>query len=342
MSIRCAAVGLGLMTLATWCGGAAPLRADDAAAAPTFDLTPRLGPQAGCQATVTLEAGGELLVPAESGRGEKRLPLSIVARLEYQEQLVRWSDDMEQGARSVRRYTTATANTKTDAQSQELKLPENRRLAAVDSSDLGTAIRALDGPLTRDEFILLDAVGNTLVIDRLLPKRALAEGDGWDHDPGVMAALLGMDHIAVCEVRSVVTGQENGQVQIRLAGTVHGTVHGARTEMELRGAYLFHTQRGRISKLNLAIKELRKPGEAAPGLDLTARVSVVAAPLPLTDELAQDLDKPAWPTTQHDWYMLARVLHYGSRHDILLSALLLDELDVAEWIYERIPLLPGS
>src|SRR4029079_775598 len=96
--------------------------------------------------------------------------------------------------------------------------------------------------------------------------RELKQGEGWDHDADTMAALLGMDHVAVCEVRSVITGEENRQVQIRLAGAVHGMFEGAASEMDLRGAYLFHLDEGRITKFNLAIKELRKSGEVSSGL----------------------------------------------------------------------------
>jgi hypothetical protein len=60
---------------------------------------------------------------------------------------------------------------------------------------------------------------------------------------------------------------------------VHGTVEGAATEIDLRGAYLFHLDEGRITKMNLAIKELRKPGEVTPGLDVVAKLSLTATPI---------------------------------------------------------------
>lgn len=255
-------------------------RGADDAAAPTYNLTARLKPGDVAEITTTLEVGGDLVTPAEDGKGDAKLPLSIVAKQTYLEQLVAWSADPAEAVRSIRRYSTATANTKTDSQSEELTLPPNRQLIIAEASDLGVALGGIDGPLTRNEFILLDAVGNTLALDRLLPGKSLREGDGWDHDPSAIGVLLGMDHVSVCEVRSVVTGEDNRQVQIRMAGTVHGSVNGASAEMELRAAYLYHLDRGRITKLNLAIKQHLKPGDVAPGLDVTAKLSVVAAPMP--------------------------------------------------------------
>jgi hypothetical protein len=87
-----------------------------------------------------------------------------------------------------------------------------------------------------------------------------------------------MDRVAMCDVRSVVTGEENRQVKIRMGGTVHGTVDGAAAEMELRAAYLYDLSAGRITKLNLAIKQRSKPTTLTAGLDVVAKLSVVVKP----------------------------------------------------------------
>jgi hypothetical protein len=253
------------------------LAVEQLADSPAFDLTARrtVGDLADVRAI--LEVGGELFVPGDSGV-QKALPLSVHAKLAYFEQLITWPADPADPARSLRRYSQAQATIKTDAQAVERKVREPQRLIVAELSDRGLAMSGLDAPLTRDEFDLINAVGNTLVVDRLLPGRSLREGEGWDHDAASIGALLGMDHVAVCEVRSVVTGVDKGQVEIRMAGAVHGTVDGAASEFDVRGAYLFHLERGRITKLNLAIRETRKIGEVTPGLDVTAKLSLVAKP----------------------------------------------------------------
>jgi hypothetical protein len=218
------------------------------------------------------------LVPVQ-GAEDKKLALNVSAKLAYAEQLLQWPADPGEPGRSLRRYSTAEATIKTDATSVERQLPTERRDVVADLSRYGFAMRGLESPLTRDQFDLLNVAANSLALDRLLPGKSVAEGDGWDHGMDVIAELLGMDHIAVCDVRSIVTGEENRQVQIRMAGTVHGSVDGAATEMEVRGAYLFHLDRGRITKLNLAIKERRKPGEVAPGVDVVAKLSLTALPI---------------------------------------------------------------
>jgi hypothetical protein len=255
----------------------AALHAADEAEPTAYDLTARLRPGDAAEVIATLEVGGDLLVPAAEGEPTK-VPLSVAAKLNYTEQLLAWSTAPAEAARSLRRYSAAQATIKTDKTGVERSLPAERGTVVAELADVGCAIGGIDGPLTRGEFDLLDVVGNTLALDRLLPGTTLHEGDGWDHDPATIGALLGMDHVAVCEVRSVITGEENRQVQIRLAGTVQGTVDGAATEMELRAAYLYHLDRGRITKCNLAVKEHRKPGEVGPGLDVVAKLSVSTAP----------------------------------------------------------------
>lgn len=256
-------------------------------ASPGYDLTARAMPGAVAALTTTLEVGGELLVPNEKGAengaekgAQTKLPLSVVANLAFTEQLLEWSPDSAAAARSLRQYTVAEATIKTDETSVQRTLPADRLLVAAELSDSGFALRGLQSPLSRDQYDLVDMVGNTLAFDRLLPGRTLREGEGWDHDAEAIGMLLGMDHVAICEVRSVVTGEDHRQVQIRMAGTVHGTVDGAATEMELRAAYLYHLDRGRVTKMNLAIKERRKPGEVSPGLDVVAKLAATVAPVP--------------------------------------------------------------
>lgn len=234
--------------------------------------------QAGDQAevTVSLEVGGEIVVADDKGR-EKRLPMSVVAKCGYREQLLAWPAEAAEPARSLRRYSEALATIKGEDRGTDLSLPEDVGMIVAELAPEGAALAGLDQPLSREQFDLVNIVGNTLAIDRLLPNKTIAESDGWDHDASAIGPLLGMDHVAVCEVRSVVTGEESRQVKIRLAGTVHGTVDGAATEMELRGAYLYHLDAGRITKLNLTIKEVRKAGEVSPGLDVSAKLTLVAA-----------------------------------------------------------------
>jgi hypothetical protein len=248
------------------------------AAGKAYRLAPRLASGDAARVAVSLEVGGELIVPADDGQ-DVRLPMSVVAKLAYTEQLIAWWSDPAMASRSLRRYSEAHATIKSAEKGDSRDLPPADRMIVAKAGPDATSLNGLERRLTRPEYDLVDVVGNSLIVDRLLPGRELKPSDGWDHDAATIGALLGMDHVAICEVRSVVLGEESRQVKIRMAGTIHGTVEGAATEMDVRGAYLFHLDEGRITKFNLAIKEVRKPGEVSPGLDVVAKLSLVATPI---------------------------------------------------------------
>ncbi|WP_428307293.1 hypothetical protein [Lacipirellula sp.] len=231
-----------------------------------------------------MEVGGDLFAKDAEGN-EAKLATSVVADMSYDERLINWSSYAEKPARSLRNYFTAKATLKTDELGADRQLAKDDRVIVVDvAADGSSALNGLEQTLTRHEFDLVNVIGNSLLIERLLPGRALKESEGWDHDAQTIGGLVGMDNVAVCEVRSVVTGMENRQVQIRLAGVIHGTVDGAASEMDLRGAYLFHLDERRITKFNMAIKEVRKAGEVSPGLDVVAKLSLVMTPLSKTNQ----------------------------------------------------------
>lgn len=263
-----------------------------ATAAPTYLLKAELPPGTKSKVTVKLEVGGEMLMPTEK-EGVKKLPLKVLGTLAYREQLIAWSTDPQSPVRSIRDYETAAAQFEVEAQKTDRKLPDDRRLLLSEVRDGHCVLTGSDSPLTREQFDLVNVVGNSLAIDRLLPNKEMKESDTWTHDPATIGALLCMDHVAVCDVSSVVAEEKDRQVQIRLAGTVHGTVDGTPTEMELRAAYLFHLDQKRITRFNLAIKEARKSSDIVPGLDVVAKAFVEIDPEKQPIEFPAKIQKTA-------------------------------------------------
>ncbi|MEM9657884.1 MAG: hypothetical protein AAF961_05930 [Planctomycetota bacterium] len=225
-----------------------------------------------------MKVGGELLTRNEQGQ-TIRLPMSTVANLNFQEQLLAWSNEAGGPRRSLRRYGAATATLKADDAGLQRDLPTDRRTVVAAIEEGKFVLNGLDAPLTRDERDLVAVIGDTLSIDQLLPGRDVHAGEPWSHEDAAIGSLLAMDHVAVCEASSVMVGAEGHQVRIKLSGTIHGSVDGSATEAELRAEYLYDLDDGRITKFNLAVKENRKVGEIAPGLDVVAKLSVIVTPL---------------------------------------------------------------
>ena len=146
------------------------------------------------------------------------------------------------------------------------QLPENLRLIAVEQSEQRPLLYCPSALLDREQLDLIDVVGNTLAIDRLLPTKLVAEGDSWPNDEAVMRALFTLDTVAVCEVQSVLDSCNESYAKIRLEGVVHGLSDGAAVEQDVRGVYLFDRRSRRVTRLNLAVREKRSIGGATPGL----------------------------------------------------------------------------
>ena len=243
----------------------------------SYLLKPDLAPGDSWSASVKLQLGGER-IKKRAGDTVKE-PISVLGKLQYEEQIVRWIADSSEPVSSVRYYDLAAAKVEVEQESQIRQLPESSRVVFTEILGQQSFLSSNKKPLTRNHFDLVNTMPNTLAIQRLLPGRALVEGESWEHHEHTMGPLLGLDYVAVCEVSSVVIGMENNHVQLRMAGTVHGTIDGAPTEMELRGAYLFHLDQKRISKFNLAIKEKRTASDVIPGMDVVAKATIVMSPV---------------------------------------------------------------
>ena len=117
----------------------------------------------------------------------------------------------------------------------------------------------------------------------------VAKDATWNHDAALMGALLALDSVAVCEVQSVLDEFNASFAKIRLAGVVHGTADGAATQREIRGVYLFDRKLRRVTRMNLAVREMRSIGGATPGLQgvgkMQIKIDAIQSSPELTDEV---------------------------------------------------------
>jgi len=274
----------------------------------TLDLTSRLPADDLTRVRVELEVGGMLQLNREgssltdnSDNPSDQLPIHVDAKLSYDERrLNRLGELALAGSRptaisAVRHYHEAEAKIRIDQLTHLRTLtPQNRSVLLRQPATARAIFVGVDGLLQRQQLDLIDVIGNSLTIDRLLPAKLVSETDSWNQDAGTMASLLGLDTVTVCEVSSVIDKTTPRYVQVRMGGTVHGMIDGAPTELELRGLYRFDRRWRRVTRMNLAVKEQRTVGHATPGLDVVAKVRLVVEPLEssskLTDGLIARLD----------------------------------------------------
>lgn len=258
-----------------------------------LDLSPRIAAGDLARVSVELKAGGSLLVRAEQTESNAELaepsslPMEVTANLTYEE--LRLPVRAEPSIWAARHYSQADASIKVENAGKQPMLPADCGLVLVQVEPSGrTFFATSQGPLQRNEFDLIHTVGNSLLLNRLLPTESVSSSESWTHDTDTMAGLLALDSVSVCEVSSIIEKISSRYVQLRLAGTVHGVVDGAATELELKGIYRFNKRLRRITHCNLAVKEKRSLGGATPGLEVVAKLKIVVAPLAHSKHLSKD------------------------------------------------------
>jgi hypothetical protein len=270
-----------------------------AAAAPTganserINLVPRTAADDLAEVTAEVTMGGTLKVPQKDGKtGEaQELPTSVSTTLKYDECRFT-SATAGRPTRSARDYDQAEVVIKVDNDGQTQKLSDERRLIVVANPGGRLLMSSPAGPLTREELDLIDAFGDSLIVDGLLPSQPVAEGDTWNNDGAVLAGLLSLDSVANCDVQSVLDKFNADFALSRLEGSVVGTFDGAATEMEVKGVYLFDRKLGRVTKLNLAVKEKRAIGGATRGLDGVAKLKMTIRPITTSEHLTPEVLGP--------------------------------------------------
>ncbi len=243
--------------------------------------------------SIQLEAGGHNVVRPtkddKSATAEQSLPISVAAKLGYDEKRLAPSGDAAPGTvLAVRYYDQAEAVIKVRDTGHSPHLADDRRLIVLEQGAQRAMPFCPNGPLSREQLDLIDVVGDAYSLNRMLPKQPVANGESWANDASVMGPLLTMDTVAVCEVQSVLDESNANFAKVRLAGDVQGTADGAAVEQEVRGVYLYDRKLRRITRLNLAVHEKRSIGGATPGLDAVAKVQIkidqIATSANLSDE----------------------------------------------------------
>jgi hypothetical protein len=279
--------------------------------------------------TIKFEAGGHNLISKEADENtlkastakeeEQRIAISVSAKLAYDELRLPTSADppTEGTALAVRYYDEADAVIKVDTTGRTPRLAEDRRLIVLEHAVPRPGLYSPDGPLTREQLDLVDVVGNSFVVDGLLPTNPVAEGDTWASDATVLGQLLTLDSVAVCEVQSILEGFNADFAKVRVAGMVHGNEDGAATQQEVRGVYLFDRHLRRITRINLAIRVKRSIGGATPGLEAVAKLEITIDPLKESAHLTGDvISKVAGQATpSRELLFEAGALGFRFRHD---------------------------
>lgn len=253
----------------------------------SFDLTSGWQPGESQHISLELEVGGHLIVTGD--KKTEKLPMSVVAKLDYVETLLMSDYTGSRHLRSARKYDQAEAIIRVDKGGLTPKLPEFEERLIVDIEKGQAIIFNPAEPLTRDQLDLIDIVGNSLSLEDILPAEPVKIGQHWKAPSEAMSGLLGLDALASCEVDSELTGVEGDLAKITMQGTISGAAEGVATEIEIKAKYHFNLTDRRISGFNMAVKEKRSIGHVGPGVEVVAKLKMQLRPTQTTADLSENM-----------------------------------------------------
>jgi hypothetical protein len=287
--------GFALLTLATLVSALAFARQTDAA-----EQSLRSGRVRGetSRVEVLLEVGGDLSMIDDKNKQSHKLKMSVVGSMLYDEKLLDNESPVTDestpegvepplGLQGVRQYRRCDAVIKIDKGGAKPRLRDDRRLVAVSATDRNVTLFSPVGPLTREELDLIEIPACSLLVERLLPERAVSQGDEWEHSHDLMAGLLNLDAVSESDVTSSLKELNDTAAQIELVGTVKGAINGVSSVIDVKGRYKFDMASKRITWVALLVKEKRAIGHVAPGVDVVARLQMKITPNSESDSLTE-------------------------------------------------------
>lgn len=240
-----------------------------------------------------LEVTGDVKVLNEAQETVKD-KMEVVAGFRYEERVDRFSLSSAPLV-SVRQYNLAKAKMKIGNNTRNPELNEELQTIVSQLDRDKVSLFSPAGLLRGEELLLIeDLPGNTLTLDRLLPNREVAMGEGWKISDGVLRSFLSLEVIEENTMEAVLTAVADNMAMVEVVGDVSGIYLGAPTQMTVRAKFQFDLAQKRINWLGMLIEEDRSIGHVGPGFDLVARLQVKISPLDkpqtLTDEAMEEID----------------------------------------------------
>lgn len=231
-----------------------------------------------CRVTANYEHSGNVIIltdpeteeEAKQEKKAKALPLTVKGQLSYYQ---RTSSPQQ----AMRYYESAAANIKLEKGATAPKLSDQSRyIIARLKTDAGKTVEmaSVTDTLIQSELELLQNPADPLTLASLLSKDDVQQGSKWEPNYIALAKFLGVYKINESSVKIQLKKLDAKSASLHIAGSVEASVDDVATEMDISGIVIIDRTSQMVSSLKLGIKQLRNPGQIAPGFDGTTKIDL--------------------------------------------------------------------
>ena len=241
--------------------------ADVQAADKTYDLNIKFAKGAQHRVDMQFEHKGKVILD-ETGEksGYKTLPMDTIARLGYYQRYTGSASDNQ----AVRFYDKSKGKFRISKGIATAELSDNNRLVVTRvRSKAGQRVQMASAlsTLNHAELELLKNPLDPLSLSSMINKKGVKIGEKWTPNDEGLANFLAIDRVIQNDVRMYIKDVEDGIARVYILGKLRAAVDDVMTELELTSIIKVALKEEMVTTVRLGIREVRQPGQLAPGFD---------------------------------------------------------------------------
>ena len=227
------------------------------------------------------EHEGKVIMQKDAEREEeefRKLPMKTIAKLGYHQRFTGKGGDIQ----AIRYYGQAKGQYSILKGETGASLTDNNRLVVVrvkPESDKRIQMASVANTLAQHELELLRNPLDPLAVASLVNKKDVETGKPWKPSDDGLANFLSVDRIIRNDVKVRVKEVRSGQAVLHATGKLRAAVDDVSTDMEI--AAIIKIRLGasdELLRVKMNLREIRQPGQVAPGFDGTSSISLDLTP----------------------------------------------------------------
>jgi hypothetical protein len=213
---------------------------------------------------------GSVIVDNDEQDKVTSLPLHVDAKLTFFQR----STGDEQ---TIRFFETAGGKIKLENGTTSPSLDAAKRLIVARlRTNPGALVEmaSMDGILEQAELELIQNPADPMTLADVFNKTDVEEGDRWKPSKTALAKMLRVHEIEKSSVQLLLKKVEAQSARVYIMGSLDAKVDDVITQMEISGIAIIDLNSNMLSNFKLGIREVREPGQIAPGFEGRTKIDV--------------------------------------------------------------------